>query len=106
MDGASLLRRIWHIDIPGVLPTVCTLLILRCGQLLSLGFEKALLLQNSLNMPVSEIISTYSYNISLNSSTPQFSYAAAIGMFSSVINLIVLALANRVVGRLSQTSLW
>ena len=106
VDGASLLRRIWHIDIPGVLPTVCTLLILRCGQLLSLGFEKALLLQNSLNMPVSEIISTYSYNISLNSSTPQFSYAAAIGMFSSVINLIVLALANRVVGRLSQTSLW
>ena len=65
VDGASLVKRIWHIDIPSIMPTFCTLLILRCGSLLSVGHEKVLLLQNTLNMPMSEVISTYSYNISL-----------------------------------------
>ena len=106
VDGASLVKRIWHIDIPGILPTFCTLLILRCGSLLSVGHEKVLLLQNTLNLPVSEVISTYSYNISLNSSTPQFSYAAAIGLFVAVINLIMLTSVNRIVDRVSGNSLW
>ncbi len=106
VDGASILRRIRHIDIPSVLPTFCILLIMRCGSLLSVGFEKALLLQNPLNMAVSEVISTYSYNISLNSTSPQFSYAAAIGLFTSVINLIVLCAVNGVVGRVSDNSIF
>ena len=106
VDGASILRRIRHIDIPSVLPTFCILLIMRCGSLLSVGFEKALLLQNPLNMTVSEVISTYSYNISLNSTSPQFSYAAAIGLFTSVINLIVLCAVNGVVGRVSDNSIF
>lgn len=106
VDGASLVKRIWHIDIPSILPTFCTLLILRCGSLLSVGHEKVLLLQNTLNLPVSEVISTYSYNISLNSSTPQFSYAAAIGLFVSVINLIMLTTVNKVVDRFSGNGLW
>ena len=106
VDGASILRRIRHIDIPSVLPTFCILLIMRCGSLLSVGFEKALLLQNPLNMAVSEVISSYSYNISLNSTSPQFSYAAAIGLFTSVINLIVLCAVNGVVGRVSDNSIF
>lgn len=106
VDGASLVKRIWHIDIPSIMPTFCTLLILRCGSLLSVGHEKVLLLQNTLNLPVSEVISTYSYNISLNSSTPQFSYAAAIGLFVSVINLVLLTSVNKIVDRASGNSLW
>lgn len=106
VDGASLVKRIWHIDIPSIMPTFCTLLILRCGSLLSVGHEKVLLLQNTLNMPMSEVISTYSYNISLNSSTPQFSYAAAIGLFVSVINLILLTSVNKIVDKTSGNSLW
>ena len=106
MDGAGILRRAWHIDVPGVMPTFCVLLIMRCGSLLNVGFEKALLLQNSLNMSVSEVISTYSYNIGLNSATPQYSYASAIGLFTSVINLILLCLVNGVARRVSGSSLW
>jgi len=106
VDGASIVKRIWHIDIPSVMPTFCTLLIMRCGQMLTVGYEKVLLLQNSLNLPVSEVISTYSYNISLNSATPQFSYAAAIGLFSSVVNLIMLVAVNKLVDRTSGNSLW
>ncbi len=106
VDGASLVKRIWHIDIPSILPTFCTLLILRCGALLSVGHEKVLLLQNTLNLPCSEVISTYSYNISLNSSTPQFSYAAAIGLFVAVINLVLLTGVNGIVGRISGNSVW
>lgn len=106
MDGASIVKRIWHIDVPGVMPTFCILLIMRCGSLMNVGFEKALLLQNSLNMSVSEVISTYSYNIGLNSATPQYSYASAIGLFTSVINLIMLCLVNSVVKRVSDSSLW
>lgn len=106
VDGAGILRRAWHIDVPGVMPTFCVLLIMRCGSLLNVGFEKALLLQNSLNMSVSEVISTYSYNIGLNSATPQYSYASAIGLFTSVINLILLCLVNGVARRVSGSSLW
>lgn len=106
MDGASIVKRIWHIDVPGVMPTFCILLIMRCGSLMNVGFEKALLLQNSLNMSVSEVISTYSYNIGLNSATPQYSYASAIGLFTSVINLIMLCLVNSVVKHVSDSSLW
>ncbi len=106
VDGASLVKRIWHIDIPSIMPTFCTLLILRCGSLLSVGHEKVLLLQNTLNLPMSEVISTYSYNISLNSSTPQFSYAAAIGLFVSVINLVLLTSVNKIVDKASGNSLW
>ena len=105
VDGASIMKRIWHIDIPSILPTFCILLIMRCGQLLNIGYEKVLLLQNSLNTSVSEVISTYVYNISLNASSPQFSYATAIGLFSSVINLIILVSVNQLVKKIDGTTL-
>ncbi len=108
VDGADIWRRIWHVDIPSVLPTFCILLIMRCGSIMSVGFEKVLLLQNSLNLPVSEIISTYTYNIGLNStgSAPQYAYGAAIGLFTSVTNLILLVIVNTVTNRLSGNGLW
>ena len=107
VDGASIVKRIWHVDIPGVLPTVCILLILRCGSLMSIGFEKILLLQNNLNKPISNVIATYTYQIGLNSSgTPQYSYAAAIGMFNNIVNMILLFTVNTVTRRMSGTGLF
>lgn len=106
IDGAGIMKRIWHIDIPGILPTICIMLIMQCGRLLSMGYEKILLLQNPLNTVVSEVISSYSYNVSINAGTPQYSYAAAIDLFTAVINLGMLCLVNGLVKKMNQTSLW
>ena len=108
VDGANLTRRIWHVDIPGILPTFCILLIMRCGNIMNVGFQKVLLLQNSLNLSASEIISTFTYNIGLNSSgsMPQYSYGAAIGLFTSVVNLVMLIVVNKITNRLSGNGLW
>lgn len=106
VDGANIVRRIWHVDIPGVLPTFCILLIMRCGSLLNIGFEKVLLLQNNLNISVSEVISTYVYDIGINSSRPQYSYSAAIGLFQSVVNMVLLLSVNKITGKLSGSSLF
>lgn len=108
VDGADIIKRIWHVDIPSVLPTFCILLIMRCGNILNVGFQKVLLLQNNLNIAASEIISTYTYNIGLNSSgaVPQYAYGAAIGLFTSVINLILLVAVNKITKKLSGNGLW
>ncbi len=108
VDGANILQRIWHVDIPSVLPTFCVLLILKCGSIMSVGFEKVLLLQNNLNKNVSEIISTYTYNIGLNSSgaMPQYSYGSAIGLFTSFVNMILLFIVNTITRKLSGSGLW
>ncbi len=106
VDGASIARRIRHIDIPSIMPTIIILLILNSGQLLNVGFEKVLLLQNPLNNSASEIISTYVYKVGLASSIGDYSYAAAIGLFTSVINLILLSTVNLLAKRVSGSSLW
>ena len=106
VDGAGRVQRIIHIDIPGILPTVTILLILRFGRVLFVGFEKVLLMQNPLNLPSSEIIQTYVYKIGLVSAIPNYSYAAAIGLFSAVISFVLLVLVNQFAKRLGQTSLW
>lgn len=106
VDGASLIKRIWFIDIPCVMPTFCILLIMQCGRLLSLGYEKVLLLQNNLNLDVSQVISTYSYQIGLSSSKPQYSYASAIGLFTSVINMIMLLSVNKITAKIGGSSLF
>lgn len=106
IDGASRLKRILHIDIPGILPTMIILLILNTGQIMSVGFEKVFLMQNNLNMSTSRIISTYVYDIGLRSESADFSYAAAIGLFNSVVNLILITTVNNVAKRFSEHSLW
>jgi putative aldouronate transport system permease protein len=104
IDGATKLRRVWHIDIPGIMPTVVILLIFSLGGVMSLGFEKIYLMQNNLNMPTSEIISTYVYKVGLQSG--DFSFATAVGLFNNIVNFILLILVNGVARKVSDHSLW
>lgn len=104
MDGATKIKRIWFIDLPCILPTIIILLILDCGKLMNLGYEKVLLMQNSLNMSSSDIISTFVYRMGLENA--QYSFSAAVGLFNSVINMILLVSVNWLSRRFSETSLW
>jgi putative aldouronate transport system permease protein len=104
VDGASKLQRIRHIDIPGIMPTIIILLILDIGSFMTIGFEKVYLMQNSLNVKSSEIIQTYVYKTGLLGA--QFSYSAAIGLFNSVVNFVLLLSVNHLAKRMKQTSLW
>ena len=106
VDGASQRKRIIHIDVPGVLATFVVLLILRFGSLMNIGYEKVLLLQNDLNRGASEIISTYTYKIAMQSMVPQYSYASAIGMFTYVVNMVLLFIVNKIAKLVSGSSLW
>ena len=104
VDGANKLQRMLHIDLPGIVPTVVTLLILNCGGILNVGFEKDYLMQNSMNLNASEIISTYVYKVGLLNS--QYSYSTAIGLLNSVINLLLLLAVDRISKSLGQTGLF
>lgn len=106
VDGANKLQRIWYIDIPGLMPTAIILLILRMGRILSVGFEKVLLMQNSMNMGKSEIIDTLVYKTGIASALPNFSYATAIGLFKATIGLVLIVLVNSISKRMNETSLW
>lgn len=104
IDGASRLQIVLHINLPSIAPTVITMLILRFGQVMSLGFEKIYLLQNSLNLDASQVISTYVYEIGVRSG--QFSYSSAIGLFNTVINVVLLLAVNQISRRVADVSLW
>ncbi|MBW3069481.1 sugar ABC transporter permease [Actinomyces sp. 594] len=104
VDGANRWQRLWHIDLPGIRPIVSIMLILAVGNLLNLGFEKALLMQTDLNLGASQIIQTYVYDVGLKSA--QFSYSAAISLFNSVLNMILLLVFNQVAKRAGQSSLF
>lgn len=106
IDGANKLQRMRDIDLPGIMPVAVVLLILEMGSLLSAGFAKVLLLQNSINLPISEVIDTYVYHVGLAGQLPQFSYAAAIGLFQSVIALILIVAVNQVARKVDAGSLW
>jgi len=106
VDGATIPQRIVHIDIPGIMPTAIILLILAAGRVMEVGFEKALLMQNPLNVRVAEVIDTYVYKIGLTGAIPQFSYASAIGLFKSFIGLILLITVNKISQKVSESSLW
>lgn len=105
IDGASRFKQMIHIDFPSILPTFVILFIMRVGSLMTLGHEKALLMQNDLNLSASEIISTYSYKVGLTG-TPDYSYGTAIGLFNSVINLIMIFIVNKISKKVTETSLW
>lgn len=107
VDGASRFQRVLHIDFPALLPTIVIMLILRTGSILSIGFEKAFLMQNTLNISRSEIISTFVYKKGLASgASNDYSYSAAIGMFNSVVNLILITVVNAIARRFGESSLW
>jgi putative aldouronate transport system permease protein len=104
VDGASRLRKIWHVDIPGIMPTAMIVLILSVGNIMSIGFEKVFLLQNPLNLGQSEIIATYVYKLGILNA--DFGTATAVGLFNSVINLVLLLIVNWVAKRISGSGLW
>ena len=104
LDGATRWQKIWYINLPTLMPTIVIMLIMNCGNLLSVGYEKTYLLQNSLNLETSEVISTYVYKVGLVSA--QYSYSTAIGLFNSVVNMLMLILVNTFSRRVSETSLW
>ena len=106
VDGASRLQRIRHVDLPGIMPVILVILILNVGNLLSVSFEKVFLMQNPLNLATSEVISTYVYKIGLLNAN--YSFATAVGLFNSVIGMILLVLVNTLAKRLSNSGagLW
>ena len=103
LDGASRLHRVWYIDIPTILPTICIMLIMRCGSLLSVGYQKAYLMQNSMNIDTSEIISTYVYKQGIAKNN--MSFGTAIGLLNSVINMALVFLVNAITNALSDNEL-
>lgn len=104
IDGANRIQKIWYINFPVLVPTMTILLILRCGRLLGVGYEKIYLLQNATNISASEVISTYVYKTGLINS--DFSFSTAVGLFNAVINAIILIMANRISKKVGQSGLW
>ena len=106
IDGATIMQRIRHIDLPAIMPTAVILLILNMGGILNIGYEKILAMQNASNLRTSEVISTYAYKIALVSSIPDFPYSTAIGLFQSVVGLILIVIVNKISEKISDVSLW
>jgi putative aldouronate transport system permease protein len=104
IDGANRWRQTWHVTLPGIRPTMVTLLILNIGTFMAVGFEKILLLYNPLTYPTADVISTYLFRLGLLSNN--FSYAAAIGLFEAVIGLTLILSANAISRRTVGASLW
>lgn len=104
IDGASKIQRMRHIDLPSIKPTIVMLFILELGKLMNVGFEKVYLLQNDLNFSASDIISTYTYRVGLVKS--DYGYSTAVGLFNSLINVILLVSANKISRKVTDESLW
>jgi putative aldouronate transport system permease protein len=104
IDGANIWQRIWHIDIPGIMPTAIILFILNTAGILNVGFEKVYLMQNPLNMSSSDVISTYTYRIGLVDMN--YSFATAVGLFQSIISFAFMMIINRISKKVSDVSVW
>ncbi|THF74808.1 ABC transporter permease [Cohnella fermenti] len=104
IDGATRMQRIRHINIPGILSTIMILFILQVGSMMSVGFEKVFLMQNELNREASDVFATYVYRSGILGA--QYSFASAVGLFNSVVNLLLLLVVNRAARRISGNSLW
>lgn len=104
VDGATRWQRIWYINLPTIIPTMVILLIMNVGSLMSLGYEKILLMQNALNMDSSNVIATFVYKQGLLDA--QYSYASAAGLFNAAINAFLLITVNKISRKVSETSLW
>lgn len=104
IDGASKLQRIRHIDLPSIMPTIVIMLLFALGGIISVDFQKVLLLQNPLNMSVSDVLSTYVYRVGLINS--DYGYSTAVGLFNSLCSIILLVSANAIVKKQTATGLW
>ena len=97
-------ERIWHVDIPAILPTGITMLIFNCASVVSIGFDKVYLMQNSQNSNVSEVISTFVYKIGMVNSN--FGFSTAAGLFQSIVSFVLLVAVNKICKKVTETSLW
>ena len=104
IDGAKRLQRIWYINVPGILPTISIMLVLAFGNIMNVGFEKVFLLTNQLNRSSADVISTFVYRVGLIDH--DYSFSTAVGLFNSVINLMLLLTVNKITGKLDQTTLF
>lgn len=104
VDGASRLKRIWHIDLPAIRPQIIILLIFNVGSIMNIGFEKVYLMQNSMNMSKSEIIATFVYKVGLVNA--DYSFSTAVGLFNSVVGFILLISVNWLAKKFTDTSVW
>ena len=104
IDGANKFQRVWYIDLPLIMPTVILMFILAVGNIMTIGYEKAWLMQAGGNTSVSEIISTYVYKTGLQSA--QYSFATAVGLFNSVVNFIILVIANMIAKKTADISIF
>ena len=104
VDGASKWDKLIHITLPGLLPTIIIMLILRMGSIFSVGYEKIMLMYNPATYETADVISTYVYRRAFESG--DYSFSAAVGLFNSVVNLILLCSANAIARRVNETSLW
>jgi putative aldouronate transport system permease protein len=104
IDGCNRAQRIWNVDLPSIMPTIIIMLIMSFGFVMSVGFEKVFLMQNDMNLSTSEIISTYTYKVGVVNAN--FGYATAVGLFNSVVNVILLLSANGIAKKAGQPGLW
>ena len=104
IDGANRMQIVLHVNIPSIMPTIVITLIMSCGGILSVGFEKVYLLQNKLNLDASNIIATYVYELGLLNA--QYSASAAIGLFNTIVNITLLLIVNAIARRVSEISLF
>ena len=106
VDGANKLQRIWHIDIAGITPVMLIVFLIKLGKIMTVDFQRVFLLQNPMNASRSEIIQTYVYKVGIASQIPMFDYAAAIGLFLTLVNFIMVASANTISRRIKGSGLW
>ncbi len=104
IDGAGRLKQTWYVTIPGIMPTIIVLLIMRMGQVLNSGFEKTILLYNESTYDVADTIGSYTYRRGMVESN--YSFSSAVGLFNSVINMLFLVAANKISRRVTESSLW
>lgn len=104
VDGASRMKRIWHVDLPAIRPTIVTMLIFACGNMINIGFDKVYLMQNSMNLARSEVIATFVYKVGLVNADYGFSTAA--GLFQSLVSFLMLIAVNKLSKVITETSLW
>lgn len=104
VDGANKWNQVIHVTIPSILPTIIIMLIMRIGQIMGVGYEKTILLYNDGILEVADIISTYVYRMGLLQR--QFSFSTAVGLFNSVVNFILVVIANKISKKTTETSLW
>lgn len=104
IDGANKLRQIWHVTLPGIRSTIAILLILRMGSMMDVGLEQILVLQNSSVLDVADVISSYVYRVGLQNMN--YSYTTAIGLFQSIVGLILIVSVNRIIKKSGERGLW